>query len=51
MQTAVLPQAATFAAAGDAIDALDEPAEWQGFSAPVSGRPGMWESMAWPAAG
>jgi len=44
MQTAVLPQAATFAAAGDAIDALDEPAEWQGFSAPVPGRPGMWES-------
>lgn len=44
MQTAVLPQPAAFAAGGHAIDALDERAEWQGFSTPVSGRSGIWES-------
>ena len=26
------------------MQTLDEPAEWEGFSAPVPGRPGLWES-------
>ncbi len=28
----------------DSWTALDEPAEWEGFSRPVAGRPGCWES-------
>jgi Cu2+-exporting ATPase len=42
MQTAVLSQAAALAA--DPALALDEPAQWEDFSAPVPGRPGTWES-------
>jgi len=44
MQTAVIPSVPSAAPAPGAFTPLDEPAEWQGFSRPVDGRDGAWES-------
>lgn len=48
MQTATVPVPAGFppaeASRAAAWAALDEPAEWEGFSRPVEGREGWWES-------
>ena len=44
MPTATLARATVSAAAADPLRALDEPAEWEGFSHPHARRPGLWES-------
>lgn len=48
MQTATVPVPAGFpqpdAGRAAAWEAMDEPAEWEGFSRPVAGREGWWES-------
>ena len=44
MQTAVLANIGVTPPAADAFAPLDEPAEWQGFSRPVAGKAGEWES-------
>ena len=37
--------AALLFAAPAASPPLDDPAQWQGFSVPVAGAPGLWESV------
>ncbi|MEP6771930.1 MAG: cation-translocating P-type ATPase [Polaromonas sp.] len=44
MQTATAPAPAGLLPPAAAWNALDEPAEWEGFSRPVAGREGWWES-------
>ncbi|WP_411883316.1 heavy metal translocating P-type ATPase [Polaromonas sp. YR568] len=44
MQTATAPAPAGLLPPAAAWAAMDEPAEWEGFSRPVAGREGWWES-------